>query len=35
LLFFTSIFWSPCSAQHFCWDLDQLFSGMWLLHLSK
>jgi hypothetical protein len=35
LLFFTLIFWSPGSAQHFCWDLDHLLSGMWLLHLSK
>jgi hypothetical protein len=35
LLFFTSIFRSPYSAQHFCWDLEHLFSGMWLLRLSK
>jgi hypothetical protein len=35
LLFFTWIFRSPCSAQHFCWNLEHLFSGMWLLHLSK
>jgi hypothetical protein len=35
LLFFIAIFRSPCSAHHFCWDLEQLFSGMWLLRLSK
>jgi hypothetical protein len=35
LLFFTSIFRSSCSAQHFCWNLDHLLSGMWLLHLSN
>jgi hypothetical protein len=35
LLFFTWIFRSPCSAQHFCWNLDQLLSSMWLLHPSK
>jgi hypothetical protein len=35
LLFFISIFRSPCSAHHFCWDLEQLFSGIWLLRLSK
>jgi hypothetical protein len=35
LLFFIVIFRSPCSAHHFCWDLEHLFSGMWLLCLSK
>jgi hypothetical protein len=35
LLFFTMIFRSPCSAQHFCWNLEHLFSGIWLLRLSK
>jgi hypothetical protein len=35
LLLSTSIFLSPCSTHHCCWDLEHLFSGMWLLRLSK
>ena len=28
-------FRSTCSAHHFCWDLDHLLSGMWILRLSN
>ena len=30
-----AIFRSPYSAHHFCWDLELLIFGMWLLRLSN
>jgi hypothetical protein len=35
LMLFISIFWYSCSAHHCCWDLEHLYSGMWLIRLSN